>query len=77
MPDGKGGMQLVHMPMMPPGWTPEDMVEVGVAAEGTTDGTGHAEQSGGDGEGLSIGASPNEEVAEDAVAEPLENGTAE
>lgn len=72
--DGKGGMQLVHMPMMPPGWTADDAVEGGGAAEGVADGAGPTEESGAD---LSIGTCSNAEVAEDAIAAALEDVTTE
>jgi hypothetical protein len=66
------------MPMMPPGWTPEGMAEGDDAAEGAAgNGTGHPEQSGVNGGDLSIGAASNAEVAEGAVAAPLENVTNE
>lgn len=77
VPDGKGGMQLVQMPMVPPGWTLEGMAEIGGSAEGVTDGTDYVEQSEGDRGDLSIGVPSNAEVAEGALAAPLENGTAE
>jgi hypothetical protein len=73
VPDGKGGMQLVQVPMMPPGWTAEGIAEGGAAG----DGVGHVEQSDMNGEELSIDAASNAEVAAGAVAAPLENGVAE
>jgi len=76
VPDGKGGMQLVPMPMMPPGWTPEGVVE-GAGEGAGRNGTGYAEQSGVNGGGLSIGAASNAGVADGAVAAPLENVTHE
>ena len=76
VPDGKGGMQVVPMPMpmMPPGWTPEGVAE-GEDAAG--DGTGHAEQSGVNGGDLSIGVGSNAQMTEGTVAAPLENVTHE
>jgi len=74
VPDGKGGMHVVPMPMMPPGWTPEGMAEGEGEGEGAVgNGTGHAEQNGVNGGDLSIGAASNAQVAEEAAAAPLEN----
>ena len=70
VPDGKGGMQVVPMPMMPPGWTPEGMAE---GEDAVGNGTGHAEQSGVNGGDLSTSAVSNAQVVEGAVAGPLEN----
>ena len=77
VPDGKGGMQLVQMPMVPPGWTLEGMAEVGASVEGATNGTDYIEQSEGDRGDLSVGGPSNAEVAESALAAPLENRPAE
>jgi len=78
VPDGKGGMQVVPMPMMPPGWTPDGVVDGEDAGESAAgNGTGHNDQSGVNGGDLSIGAASNAEVAEGAVAVPLENVTHE
>ena len=78
VPDGKGGMQVVQMPMMPPGWTPEGVAEgEGAAEDAAGNGTGHAEQSGVNGGDLSISLASNAQMAEGTVVAPLENVTNE